>query len=179
MVDANSSTVFTLGYGLSEFKYDSTSFGQLQFSTTKIIRLKFVAKFNNITTGSGPSTNAIGFSDGTTGFGTVANTSLNAIKIVQSSATASAALYFATSNGSANTNTAISGVTNNIPYLFEIVWTPTVDVKLYVDGVLKVTHTTNIPTGGNADLLYQTVWGGGAGSNPGLGLEFPTFSHTM
>jgi hypothetical protein len=58
------------------------------------------------------------------------------------------ALYACNANGSANTNTDISsGVTLTIPHVYTIVMTSGTDIKFYVDGTLKATHTTNLPAG--------------------------------
>lgn len=49
------------------------------------------------------------------------------------------------SNKTQNTYTEID--TNNNWNLYEIVYNPGTDVKFYVNGTLKATHTTNLPTG--------------------------------
>jgi hypothetical protein len=55
-------------------------------------------------------------------------------------------LYACTSNGSAYTAVAITGITYTDWNTYEIITNPWVDVKFYVNGVLKATITTNIPT---------------------------------
>ncbi len=59
-------------------------------------------------------------------------------------------LYAVTANGSANTNTQITGVTVTSPHTYQIIFNPGVNAKFYVDGVLRATHTTNLPTTVNA-----------------------------
>lgn len=59
-------------------------------------------------------------------------------------------LYAKTSNGGGTTNhteTEITGVTLGAWNLYRIVINPGVDVKFYVNGVLKATITTTLPTG--------------------------------
>lgn len=53
---------------------------------------------------------------------------------------------FTTCNGSARTSTTITGVTLSAMNKYTIVKNGVTSVLLYVDGVLKATHTTNIPT---------------------------------
>ncbi len=58
-------------------------------------------------------------------------------------------LYAQNANGTTATSTNISsGLTLTNWNTFEIVFTPTVDIKFYVNGTLKATHTTNLPTTG-------------------------------
>lgn len=59
-----------------------------------------------------------------------------------------AAIYGTCANGTTQTTTTLS--TNAVAgtrYTFEVVFTPGVDVKYYLDGVLKGTATTNLPSG--------------------------------
>ncbi len=58
-------------------------------------------------------------------------------------------LFAQNSNGSASTSTNItSGITVTNWNTYEIVLTPGVDIKFYVNGTLRATHTTNLPTAG-------------------------------
>ncbi len=64
-------------------------------------------------------------------------------------------LYAQNANGSTATSTDISsGLTLTNWNSFEIVFTPAVDIKFYVNGTLKATHTTNLPTTGTLLLAY-------------------------
>lgn len=58
-------------------------------------------------------------------------------------------MYGSNANGSSQTITALSGVINLNASQFHVEarMTSGVDVKFYVNGVLKATHTTNLPTG--------------------------------
>lgn len=130
-------TVTQVGGSQSGFQF-------LQFDNPagKEIRLKILAA-----TYSSSSTNksAFGFSDVATNLYSETTTADASIKFVWNNT----ATYAVTSTGAANTNTSLSGVTlgKANPHLYEIHWTPGTSVKFYVDGVLKATHTTNIPTG--------------------------------
>lgn len=121
----------------------------------KKIKMKFVAS----TFTSGSSSYAYG------GFST-------AVSSVSPTATAdktfrfvinNSTVYAVTSDGTGNTNTPLGGVSvgTYIPHVFEIVWNPGTDVKYYVDGVLKATHTTTIPASGAINIAF----GCGAGAN--------------
>lgn len=59
-------------------------------------------------------------------------------------------VFAVTNDGATNTHTILSGVTPGLanPHILEIVMNPGVDVKFYVDGVLKATHTASLPSGG-------------------------------
>ena len=63
-------------------------------------------------------------------------------------------VWSVTCDGSAKTATVISGVTALNMNLYSYTWTPGTDVKFYVNGVLKATHTTNIPNDGTLAYLY-------------------------
>lgn len=63
-------------------------------------------------------------------------------------------LYAATADGTTATTTDISaGITLTNFNVFKIVVNPGVDVKFYVNGTLKATHTTNIPSDANTFLM--------------------------
>lgn len=69
-------------------------------------------------------------------------------------------LYAQNANGTNATATDISsGVTITNWNTYEIVFTPGTDIKFYVNGTLKATHTTNLPTSGTL------VWAGGTNAN--------------
>ena len=74
-------------------------------------------------------------------------------------------LYASSANNSAQTKTNISsGVTVTVNNFYKIVYLRTSGIEFYVNGVLKATHTTNLPTGLAYDLnLYfgvESVAGG-------------------
>tara|TARA_R110000868_G_C10971076_1_gene769968 strand:+ start:16707 stop:18428 length:1722 start_codon:yes stop_codon:yes gene_type:complete len=69
-------------------------------------------------------------------------------------------LYAQNANGTATSTDITSGVTVTNWNLYEIVFTPGTDIKYYVNGTLKATHTTNLPTSGTAILAYGVNAGG-------------------
>jgi len=59
-------------------------------------------------------------------------------------------LYAHTSNaGVGHTETLIAGISLGVLQTYRIEFNPGVDVKFYINGVLKATHTTNLPDGTN------------------------------
>lgn len=59
---------------------------------------------------------------------------------------AAGTMFAVTADGTANTKTNISASVNLLEWnLFEIIFTPAVNVKYYVNGTLVATHTTNLP----------------------------------
>lgn len=60
-------------------------------------------------------------------------------------------LYASNANGTTQTQTSISGYTTGVDSLYQIVKDGTTQVRFYVDGTLKATHTTNIPSGTNTN----------------------------
>lgn len=86
-------------------------------------------------------------------------------------------LYGHTSNGAggaAHTETLITGITLTDMNTYRIEFNPGVDVKFYVNGVLKATNTTNLP---NSSAIY---WGVGAsgetGANDIMNVTAPWFA---
>lgn len=66
-------------------------------------------------------------------------------------------LWARNANGSTATNTDISaGITATNWNTYEIVVTPGTDIKFYVNGTLKATHTTNLPTSGTPVFGFAT-----------------------
>lgn len=86
-----------------------------------------------------------------------------------------AGLFAVVSNGTTVTASAdiSSGLTLTQVNIYEIVSTNGVDVKFYVNGVLKSTLTTNIPTTSNALLAFGTT------GVTGLTMNHPTFSRAI
>lgn len=71
-------------------------------------------------------------------------------------------LYAHTSTGAggaAHTETEITGITLTNPNTYRIEFIKATSAKFYVNGVLKATHTTNLPNGNNVK------WGFGSGGN--------------
>lgn len=63
----------------------------------------------------------------------------------------SGTLYASNANGTTQTKTDISsGLTLTSPNLFKAVMDSGTNIKFYVNGSLKTTHTTNLPSGANA-----------------------------
>ena len=107
------------------------------FATAKTLRIKFRMK--------GLATNDMGIG--------LVNSGAD-LYAAQSSVTDSArfvsiagTIYAVTANGTTNTNTNISsGITFGDWNTYEIVALPGTSVKFYINGTLKATHTTNLPT---------------------------------
>ena len=118
-------------------------------SANKAVKIKF--RFKD---GSG-GTGRVGF--GLTPSGTPGDiydtnsATVNTARFLISTST----LYAVTATGAANTNTDISsGITTSSWHTYEMVFTPGTDCKFYVDGVLKATHTTNLPASGTGILAF-------------------------
>lgn len=69
-------------------------------------------------------------------------------------------LYAQNANGTATSTNITSGITMTNWNLYEIVFTPGVDIKFYINGALKATHTTNLPTSGTPVIAMGTNAGG-------------------
>lgn len=69
-------------------------------------------------------------------------------------------LYAQNANGTATSTDITSGITMTNWNLYEIVFTPGVDIKYYINGTLKATHTTNLPTTGTPVIAMGTNAGG-------------------
>lgn len=165
--DANTTvTAFTQLAGTS------SSTPALTFATTKSIRIKipyFTANVAgaNIKQGWGLGDTLTNFFDNTA-------VGPRSMRFVMNNAT----LYAVTSNNSAVTATDItSGITVSNLNIYEIVWTNGVDVKFYVNGVLKATHTTNIPTTGN--IRFQGTGNGSGGEACGHVIGMITYSQSI
>lgn len=63
--------------------------------------------------------------------------------------------YLRTANGATATDTAITGINSGNLHMIKMVYEVGVSVKLYVDGVLKATNTTNLPSGATAYLAIS------------------------
>lgn len=121
---------------MSAFLPGTSSTTRYDFSGSKDVRIKFrwKAGASNIL--------GVGFAD-TTDIYASNSANGNSARFIFSSGT----LYAVTGTGAANTNTDISsGITSTNWNVFEIVCNPGTDVKFYVNGTLKATHTTNLPT---------------------------------
>lgn len=71
--------------------------------------------------------------------------------------------YFVTGDNVANTTTILSGITASDWNLYTITFDGT-DAKCYVNGVLKATHNTNIPTSWTSEIAGTAFINGGLGS---------------
>lgn len=122
---------------MSAFLPGTSSTTRYDFSGSKDVRIKFrwKAGASNIL--------GVGFAD-TTDIYASNSANGNSARFIFSSGT----LYAVTGTGAANTNTDISsGITSTNWNVFEIVCNTGTDVKFYVNGTLKATHSTNLPTG--------------------------------
>lgn len=66
-------------------------------------------------------------------------------------------LYAVNRNGSAETSTSISGITLTNANTYKAVMTSASKIEFYVNGVLKATHTTNLPTGTSSYIVYYYI----------------------
>lgn len=74
-----------------------------------------------------------------------------------------ASIYAQNANGSTATSTDItSGITVTNWNTYEIVFTPGVDAKFYINGSLKATHTTNLPSSGAGLIAFGSNTNGRA-----------------
>lgn len=139
---------FNGGSALINFAYASSGGSTYRFNTGKITRFKFkVAVDAGATNG-----NAIAFGlgdGGTSNFPDETTTDIS-IKFVWKNVSGTPTLFTVTSDGTGNTNNSSTSFTLTNQNIYEIVWTPGVDVKFYVNGNLVATHTTDIPTSSSA-----------------------------
>ncbi len=68
-----------------------------------------------------------------------------------------ATLYAVSANGTTNNNTSIAAITLTDNNKYEIVVANATTIKFYVNGTLKVTHSTNIPTGAAASSVWSSI----------------------
>lgn len=153
------------GTGIIATKLPGSSTTTLNFSDNKIVRLKFRAIISDDSSirGFGLVTSNADVYSAITGTN-------NTIRFVVS---ATNTLYAVNANGT-NTNTEISAVDTAVWNTYEIIWTPGTDVKFYVNGVLRATHTTNLPTASSPAVNFTI--GASAGFMPGIYATAPTFS---
>lgn len=132
----------------------------LTFAATKIVKIKIVTIATTDSFGLS-STNTLGFGLANSSVANIASTSATTRRI---------GIVFGTSNaatavvcdGTTVTTGSISGLTNtaNTVNVWEIVWTPaTPKVEFYLNGVLKATLNTHVPTtsnGAQAQLCIQS-----------------------
>jgi len=149
--DLNHSVITTNGVGM---KITSGSGADIAFGDGKDV----ICEFTWTRVGAANEQSGFGFSTTTAPFSTYNDTTADAACFTIDT---SGNLYGHTSNGASQTNSsAITGVTltNNNTYRIEV--TDGVDVKFYVNGVLKATNTTNLPNTG-------TIKFGAGGSGQG------------
>jgi hypothetical protein len=128
----------------------SNNITTLSFNNTKILKLKTTVSPYLVTDGS-----AIFFGLSNTAVSTVLNTDItntgnNKIGIVINITGGVYTVYSVVCDGTNITANVLSGITfTNTPrqfHMFDITWEPGTGIKFYVDGILKNTVTTNIPT---------------------------------
>ena len=130
----------------------------LYFDCVKIVKLKTVVSFRV----SGGSNQNVGFglaidAPAIQAAHTAANLS---IRFVSDGTN----IWSVTGDGVGNTNTLLSGTSTGFthPQMWEIVWNPAnTQVFFYINGILKATHTTNLPTGGLAQVAVNANSTGG------------------
>jgi len=151
----------------SIFEITTGAFGNYNISGGKKIIIEFFARLNSV----GTNTVKFGFAGSVNAFfGAYNETSFDcAFFAVHSTGD----FYSQTSQGSSVTNTAITGITLTDFNRYRIEINPTVDVKYYVNGVLKVTDTTNLPDGA---LTYFGIGGAGNTTNLVNLISLPTIA---
>ena len=123
----------------------------IDFSTTKKVIVEFGLSLSNTGTDQG----GFGLSEGTAPFIDYDDQSDDAACFTFSTA---GALYAHTANtGVGHTETLISGVTLTNHNTYRIEFAPGVDVKFYVNGILKATNTTNLPATNDIYFGYGSV----------------------
>lgn len=163
--DVNNSIITTTGIA---GKITSGSGAELAFGDGKDVIVEFTYQAN----GTANEQRGWGLSTTTAPFFTYNDTSADAACFTVDG---SGNLYGHTSSGAAQTNSsAISGVTitNNNTYRIEV--DDGVDVKFYVNGVLKATNTTNLPNTGT--IKFGIGCAGSGNDNDRWVASLPTFA---
>lgn len=122
------------------------------YGASKTIRIKFYLKLADTTNrkGWGMCITAANIYTAQT------DTTNGEIRFINNAGT----LYAQNANGTATSTDITSGITMTNWNLYEIVFTPGTDIKYYINGSLKATHTTNLPTSGTPVLAMGTNAGG-------------------
>lgn len=122
------------------------------YGASKTIRIKFYLKLADTTNrkGWGMCITAANIYTAQT------DTTNGEIRFINNAGT----LYAQNANGTATSTDITSGITMTNWNLYEIVFTPGIDIKYYVNGTLKATHTTNLPSSGTPVLAIGTNAGG-------------------
>lgn len=113
----------------------------------KAIRIKVRLKMSAVT-----ASNFTGFGLGSTGIISASTDTTAGVKIINDAGV----LYAQNANGTATRTNISSGITLTNWNLYEIVFSPGVDIKFYVNGTLVATHTTNLPSGFSPALTLGT-----------------------
>lgn len=127
-----------------------------QFTSTKDLRVKWVYKIVATNAlyhfGFGLGNNATSFEDKTS--------NVRAARFIVENAT----IYAVVGDGTGVTvSSALTGVTTGALNIYEIVWTSGVNFKFYVNGVLKATISTTMPTTGAMNFGTSVIRNGGGG----------------
>lgn len=136
------------------------------YGYNKIIRFKTRVKFEDTSDikGFGICTTAANIYSAQT------DTTNGEIRFVLNGAT----LYAQNANGTATSTDITSGITVTNWNVYEFVFTPGVDIKFYVNGSLKATHTTNLPSSGTGLIAIGSSTNGRA-----INITHPTISLEM
>lgn len=124
------------------------------YAYNKKIRIKFRCRFEDTSDrkGFGIVATAANIS------ATQTDTTSGGIRFILNGST----LYAHNSNGTATYTDITSGVTVTNWNVYEIIFTPGVDAKFYINGTLKATHTTNLPSSGSGKIAIGTDTNGRA-----------------
>lgn len=133
--------------GSGDFTATTGWLGGYSVADSKIIRLSFAAKVNDLSDrkGWGLVVTAANIHTAQT------DTTNGEIRFILNGST----LYAQNANGTTATSTDVSsGITMTNFNTYTIIFDPGVDIKYYINGVLKATHTTNLPTSGTLLIAY-------------------------
>lgn len=162
----NNSATLTTGGIFTETGFTSTV---LEFDTTQ----KVIVEFGVQLKGTGTEQQGFGLTSGGIGLYDYDDQTVDTAAFTID---ASGNLYGKTGNaGSGHTETAISGITLTNMNTYRIEFDPGVDVKFYVNGVLKATNTTNLPDGAN-DIKFGWGFEGNTNNNDRMMVTTPYFA---
>jgi LysM repeat protein len=119
-----------------------------QFNESNEVRVKFRARAGNNDDIGNLSVLNIGFIPVQSNLNdAVAGTNARIVFALGALTSTSTSVTSITANGSAVTSNAITGIDGAKWHTYEIIYTNT-SAQFYVDGILKFTHTTNLPSSG-------------------------------
>lgn len=164
--DNNSATLTTSGIFMEDSLATATP---IEFATTKNVIVEFGVKLKTVGTeqqGFGLTSGGIGLYDYDD----------QTVDTAAFTIDPTGNIYGKTGNaGSGHTETLLSGVTVTNLNTYRIEFDPGVNVKFYVNGVLKATNTTNLPDGNN-DIKFGWAFEGNTNNNDQMLVTTPFFA---